>query len=185
MTEEFSTPAAANQRDDRCGVLVVPGLGTLELVWNPSGLVRVSFGGGRRAGEGKSEVLSDVPPGFADPLGRYFRGERVDPALLPVDLRGTAFQLRVWTVLRAIPRGRVRTYASVAAEVGSPRGMRAVGMATARNPLAVVVPCHRVVEAGGKLGGYSAGTERKIHLLALEGIKVDRDCVLAGQLDLF
>lgn len=84
---------------------------------------------------------------------------------LPLDLRGTAFQLRVWDALRAIPRGETRSYADVARAIGRPTAVRAVAAACAANPVAVVVPCHRVVGADGRLRGYRWGTERKRALL--------------------
>jgi AraC family transcriptional regulator of adaptative response/methylated-DNA-[protein]-cysteine methyltransferase len=88
---------------------------------------------------------------------------------LPLDLRGTAFQLRVWQALRAIPRGETRSYSEMAREMGMPRSTRAVARACATNRVAVVVPCHRVVGAGGALTGYRWGVERKRALLAAEG----------------
>ncbi len=87
---------------------------------------------------------------------------------LPLDLRATAFQLRVWQALRAIPRGSTRSYSEVAAALGQPRAVRAVAQACARNPVAVVVPCHRVVGRNGALTGYRWGTERKRKLLEVE-----------------
>ncbi len=88
---------------------------------------------------------------------------------LPLDLRGTAFQLRVWQALRAIPRGETRSYSELAREMGMPKSTRAVARACAMNRVAVVVPCHRVVGAGGALTGYRWGVERKRKLLAAEG----------------
>ena len=87
---------------------------------------------------------------------------------LPIDLRATAFEQRVWRALQAIPRGETRSYSAVAAELGQPRAVRAVARACARNPLALVVPCHRVVGKDGSLTGYRWGTERKRALLKLE-----------------
>lgn len=87
---------------------------------------------------------------------------------LPLDLRTTAFEQRVWRALQAIPRGETRSYSQVAAELGQPRAVRAVARACARNPLALVVPCHRVVGKSGALTGYRWGTERKRALLKLE-----------------
>lgn len=84
---------------------------------------------------------------------------------LPLDLRGTAFQQRVWRELQRIPRGETITYAELAARIGSPRAVRAVGTACGANPVAMVVPCHRVVRADGSLGGYAWGLERKVRLL--------------------
>ena len=87
---------------------------------------------------------------------------------LPLDLRGTAFQRRVWEELRRIPTGQTHTYAQVAAAIGHPKAARAVGRACATNPAPVVVPCHRVVPASGGLGNYSMGVERKQALLERE-----------------
>lgn len=87
----------------------------------------------------------------------------------PVDVRGTAFQRQVWSALQAIPRGQRRTYTQVAAAVGRPAAVRAVANACAANPVAVLVPCHRVVRSDGGLGGYRWGEERKRALLASEG----------------
>jgi AraC family transcriptional regulator of adaptative response/methylated-DNA-[protein]-cysteine methyltransferase len=89
-------------------------------------------------------------------------------ATLPFHVRATAFQQRVWRALLAIPRGETRTYAEIAEAVGSPKSVRAVGTACGANMLAVVVPCHRVVGAAGKLTGYRWGVERKRQLLAME-----------------
>lgn len=87
---------------------------------------------------------------------------------VPLDVRATAFQWRVWTALRAIPPGQTRTYIELARELGLPRGARAVARACASNPVAVVVPCHRIVRSDGELGGYRWGLERKAKLLARE-----------------
>jgi AraC family transcriptional regulator, regulatory protein of adaptative response / methylated-DNA-[protein]-cysteine methyltransferase len=87
---------------------------------------------------------------------------------LPLDIRGTAFQERVWQALRAIPPGRTATYAEIARAVGQPKAMRAVAQACAANPLAVAIPCHRVVRADGDVSGYRWGVERKRELLERE-----------------
>jgi AraC family transcriptional regulator of adaptative response/methylated-DNA-[protein]-cysteine methyltransferase len=88
-----------------------------------------------------------------------------------VDLRGTAFQLRVWQALRQIPRGQTRSYSQLAREMGVPNSTRAVARACAMNRVALVVPCHRVVGASGALTGYRWGVERKRMLLQAEGMK--------------
>jgi AraC family transcriptional regulator of adaptative response/methylated-DNA-[protein]-cysteine methyltransferase len=88
---------------------------------------------------------------------------------LPLDLRATAFQMRVWEALRRIPRGETLSYAQLAASLGNPKAVRAVARACATNPVAVVVPCHRVIGSDGKPTGYRWGVERKEKLLALEG----------------
>jgi methylated-DNA-[protein]-cysteine S-methyltransferase len=95
------------------------------------------------------------------------------PAPVPVAFRGgTPFQRRVWQELRAIPRGETRTYGELAASLAMPGAARAVGAAVARNPISIVVPCHRVVGADGSLTGYAGGVERKRALLAIEGARV-------------
>jgi AraC family transcriptional regulator of adaptative response/methylated-DNA-[protein]-cysteine methyltransferase len=87
---------------------------------------------------------------------------------LPLDLRATAFQMRVWQALKSIPRGETRTYAQLAREIGQPAAVRAVARACATNPIAVVIPCHRVIGSDGKPTGYRWGVERKRKLLAIE-----------------
>jgi AraC family transcriptional regulator of adaptative response/methylated-DNA-[protein]-cysteine methyltransferase len=89
---------------------------------------------------------------------------------LPLDVRGTAFQQRVWQALRQIPAGTTASYAEIAARIGAPRSARAVAQACASNPLAVAIPCHRVVSTDGSLSGYRWGIERKRRLLAREGV---------------
>ncbi len=88
---------------------------------------------------------------------------------LPIDVRGTAFQEAVWKELRRIPLGETRSYAEIAAAVGQPQAVRAVGTANGSNPVAVLVPCHRVIRSDGSLGGYAGGLDRKRKLLAAEG----------------
>lgn len=100
-------------------------------------------------------------------LAAYFAGE-LTKFTVPLDLQGTEFQLRVWRVLCGIEFGSTITYADEAARLGQPRAFRAVGNANGRNPVPIIVPCHRVVASGGGLGGYSAGLDRKRILLQLE-----------------
>ncbi|MGH9804757.1 MAG: methylated-DNA--[protein]-cysteine S-methyltransferase, partial [Candidatus Acidiferrales bacterium] len=105
--------------------------------------------------------------GWVRSIVRHLEGRQ--PQLeLPLDVRGTAFQLRVWEELRRIPYGETRTYAEVARAVGKPAASRAVGNACGRNPVPLVIPCHRVVRGSGALGGYGLGIERKRKLLAQE-----------------
>jgi len=101
-------------------------------------------------------------------LHEYFAGQRREFSF-PLDLRGTDFQLACWRALLAIPFGETRTYADIARAVGRPQGFRAVGMANNRNPVAIVVPCHRVIASDGTLCGYGGGLEIKRKLLELEG----------------
>jgi methylated-DNA-[protein]-cysteine S-methyltransferase len=100
-------------------------------------------------------------------LDEYFAGERL-VFHLPLDLAGTAFQKRVWTQLLAVPFGTTASYGAQARAIGQPNAVRAVGSAIGRNPVSIVVPCHRVVAGDGALTGYAGGLERKRYLLALE-----------------
>ncbi len=132
-------------------------------------------------GDGIARVLFDRPPlvdGRSDDahppireaarqLAEYFAGTRRG-FQLPLHMRGTPFQLRVWAALLRIPYGETRTYGALAAQLDCPGAARAVGAANGANPLSIVVPCHRVIAAGGGLGGYGGGLERKRFLLDLE-----------------
>ena len=109
------------------------------------------------------------PAGAATRLASYFAGNRHALDRQQVELHGTAFERAVWTQLCRIPTGTTISYAELAARVGSPRGSRAAGQANGRNPVALFVPCHRVIAADGTLGGYGGGLDRKRHLLAHEG----------------
>lgn len=97
----------------------------------------------------------------------YLEGKRT-AFDLPLDLRGTAFQRKVWNALLDIPYGETRSYAGLARAVGRPKAVRAVGSANGANPVALIVPCHRVIASDGKLGGYGGGLELKARLLAME-----------------
>ena len=88
---------------------------------------------------------------------------------LPLDIQATAFQRRVWEELQAIPRGSTKSYSKIAADIGQPKAARAVARACATNPVAIAIPCHRVVREDGAMGGYRWGLDRKKKLLALEG----------------
>jgi methylated-DNA-[protein]-cysteine S-methyltransferase len=101
-------------------------------------------------------------------LAEYFAGKRRD-FTVPLDLRGTEFQRQCWQQLLQIPYGKTKSYADIARAVGSPQGFRAVGQANHHNPVAIVVPCHRVLAGGKALGGYGGGLPTKAFLLRLEG----------------
>lgn len=115
------------------------------------------------------EVLEEA----AAQVRGYFRGTR-RTFDLPLRLGGTAFQQRVWAALREIPYGQTISYGELAARIGAPGASRAVGLANGRNPIPIIVPCHRVVAADGTLGGYSGGLERKRRLLDLEQVSAGR-----------
>jgi AraC family transcriptional regulator of adaptative response/methylated-DNA-[protein]-cysteine methyltransferase len=133
-----------------------------------TGLAGTGLAGTGRAGTGRD--LAAPEPGLAEAVRFVLSHLRETPtaATLPFHVRATAFQQRVWRALLDIPRGETRTYAQIAAAVGSPKAVRAVGTACGSNLLAVVVPCHRVVGADGRLTGYRWGIERKRQLLELE-----------------
>jgi O-6-methylguanine DNA methyltransferase len=103
-------------------------------------------------------------------LQRYFAGEKLTFSC-PLDLQGTAFQVSVWQALRDIPYGETRSYAEIAQVTGRPSAVRAVGAANGANPIAVIVPCHRVIGSNGTLTGYGGGLSTKSWLLSLEGIR--------------
>lgn len=166
------------------GRVTAKGFGPLWLAWSEAGLVEVSFGSFEWL-ETVGVPTQAVPKEFADRLKAYFGGEDARLHELPRDARGTPFQHQVWEALCRIPRGAVRSYSGVALDIDNPRAMRAVGLANGRNPLPIVVPCHRVIAASHQLGGYTGGLERKRALLALEGVRIEGDLVRPGQLTLF
>jgi methylated-DNA-[protein]-cysteine S-methyltransferase len=134
------------------------------------GIARIEIGGDRQpAGEDPHPLLARV----RRQLEEYFRGERTEFDV-PLDLRGTEFELRVWEKLQEVPYGETIRYAQLAQRVGSPRAFRAVGRANGKNPVPIIVPCHRVIASGGGLGGYSAGISYKRLLLELEASNTKR-----------
>lgn len=118
----------------------------------------------RRAQRGPE---SELEHRVSTELLEYFAGDRTSFDVM-VRPRGTAFAQRVWDALRSIPYGATRTYGEIARLIGNPEAARAVGTANGRNPIPIVIPCHRVVAAGGKLGGYGGGLKLKRALLDLE-----------------
>lgn len=165
------------------GTLTPAGWDPIWLAWSERGLRQVAWR--TPFSEAVAQpTLEPIPWHYGGPLLAYFTGASVDLNSIPIDPIGTAFQQKVWAALRQVPRGAVRTYAGIASDVGSPRAMRAVGSANGANPLAIVVPCHRVVEVGLRLGGYSGGLDRKRRLLEIEGVRFNGDVVQPGQLTL-
>lgn len=119
--------------------------------------------------EGETELTEgDAPASVRDALAAYFEGDLDRLETIPTRTGGTPFQREVWTALRSIPAGATLSYAGLAARIGRPRAVRAVGLANGANPIGVVVPCHRVIGADGTLTGYGGGLERKRWLLAHE-----------------
>lgn len=139
-------------------------VGTLTLTEEEDALTGLYFGRLSRQGQ---EVLSPVLKETARQLSEYFSGKRREFSL-PLSPKGTEFQLRVWRALETIPYGETRSYGDMARLIGSPKACRAVGMANHRNPISIIVPCHRVVGANGSLTGYGGGLDAKRFLLDLE-----------------
>lgn len=108
------------------------------------------------------------PHGFSTRIRQYFAGDYGSLAAIPVLTGGTSFQQQVWSALREIPRGQTLTYAQLAARIGKPNAARAVGMTVSLNPVAIVLPCHRVVGSNAALTGYAGGLDRKRWLLRHE-----------------
>lgn len=127
-------------------------------------------GGGPVLGpDARADPEGGVLPAATRQLAEYFAGQRRHFDL-PLALRGTAFQERVWQALTEIPYGATWSYGRLAERIGNPRAVRAVGLANGRNPISILVPCHRVIGADGSLTGYGGGLERKQWLLAHEGL---------------
>lgn len=131
-------------------------VGTLVAEITPKGLRSLSFG---KAGR------QEPVPWLTRALEEFFEGKTPQ---VPLDLEGTPFQIAVWEALRTIPFGETRTYGEVARMIRRPKAVRAVGQACGANPVCVLIPCHRVVTAGGGLGGYSGGLPHKRRLLEYE-----------------
>lgn len=145
-------------------------VGPLRLIADAQGLRRICFERDRhpRAEDARGEHAPARLARARDQLDEYFEGTRREFDL-PLRPRGTPFQLEVWDALRAIPFGATWSYADVAQRIGRPSATRAVGAANGRNPLPIVVPCHRVIGRDGRLTGFGGGLEAKATLLAIEG----------------
>lgn len=141
-------------------------IGPLSVESDRSGVRRVRFGAVTEAHAGSDHDA--VLDGVAGELERYFAGALTEFTVPLSDPGGSPFERAVWREMTLIPYGDTRTYGEVAAAVGDPGAARAVGVACNRNPIPVIVPCHRIVGAGGKLVGFGGGLPRKRHLLELE-----------------
>lgn len=147
-------------------------LGPMLIAATDAGVAGVWFAGQRHGPDSAGWPEQPAHPMLQrarEQLAEYFAGTRKDFDL-PLDLRlGTPFQQSVWQALLGIPRGKTTSYAELGRRVGRPQAARAVGAAVGRNPVSIVVPCHRVVGTSGALTGYAGGLERKSALLRLEG----------------
>ncbi len=129
--------------------------------------LQAHYGGALAARDGR------VPAVLGDRIDAYFSGDLAQLDAIECATGGTDFQRRVWAALREIPVGQTTSYGALAARIGSPRAVRAVGLANGANPIGVVVPCHRVIGANGHLTGYGGGLDRKRWLLRHEGVLLD------------
>lgn len=142
-------------------------IGSLRLVSDGKAMLRIEFEGQHQSdGEQREDAVLKQ---CAQQLREYFAGQRRDFSV-PLAAVGTKFQHSVWQELVAIPYGELRSYAQIAAQIGNRKAVRAVGAANGRNPLPIVVPCHRVIGSNGKLTGFAGGLAAKAALLKLEGI---------------
>ena len=141
-------------------------IGRLALCADGDGLCALRF-----AATGEEMDAAPVLMQAERELEEYFAGRRTAFSV-PLSMHGTPFQTEVWAALRTIPYGETRSYASLAAQIGRPRACRAVGMANHVNPMPILVPCHRVLGADGRLTGYAGGLDVKKYLLELEGVHV-------------
>ena len=139
-------------------------LGALYLAFSGKYLCGISF----RKPSGITFKKGAAPPGFVRELTSYFNGRNIDFRQDVKFLTGTDFEKKVWSVLKKIPFGETRPYKWVAEKAGSPKAVRAVGRALSKNPVPIVIPCHRVIESDGSIGGYSSGVETKRRLLEME-----------------
>jgi methylated-DNA-[protein]-cysteine S-methyltransferase len=139
----------------------------LRLTASPAGLVTIDFDLSRPA-QGRPAAANALLDEAARQLRAYFDGA-LRAFTLPLDPQGSGFQKRVWRELETIPFGEIRSYSQVAAAIGAPRAVRAVGAANGANPIPIVIPCHRVIGSNGKLVGYGGGLPLKRRLLDLEG----------------
>lgn len=146
-------------------------VGRLTLVASDTGLIAVLWENDDARRVGFSDLVQDdnqeILVETERQLNEYFAGKR-DAFSIPLDMRGTAFQKDVWRALLTIPFGKTQSYGEIARQVGRPLASRAVGAANGRNPIPIVVPCHRVIGSTGKLTGFGGGLGTKAHLLSLE-----------------
>ncbi len=151
--------------------LIPSPVGELKIVANDSGLLAILWENDppARVPLNETEKADEHPllTEAAQQLAEYFAGKR-ETFDLKLAAEGTPFQKRVWAALRQIPYGETRTYAQIAEEVGQPKAVRAVGAANGRNPISIVVPCHRVIGSNGTLTGFAGGLKTKSFLLQLE-----------------
>jgi len=170
-----------------CEATILTGLGEFTIRCSERGIREIAFGAARKSskfrngrqsnGTARAQALGHRTQAAVRSrqwsrratreLKEYAAGER-KKFTVPLDPNGTTFQKKIWKTLRTIPYGQTRSYGEIARLAGNPRAARAVGMANRENPIAIVVPCHRVIASDGSLGGYAGGLKRKSAMLNLE-----------------
>lgn len=143
-------------------------LGNMQVVWNDDGITHIDFEDERPEPQSEWKKVTASKSEAVQQLNEYFSGKRKD-FKLPLAPAGTDFQQKVWKALLEIPYGTTTSYGELAKRIGRPKAPRAVGAANGQNPVAIVIPCHRVIGSNGKLTGYAGGLDRKEALLNLEG----------------
>jgi len=162
----------------KCAARIETGDGVFSAVFSDSGLAELSFPDRASRVQATDNVPKEWKRDTAAAIECVLRGEQPE-RLPPLDLRGTPFQKKVWRALLEIPAGQTRSYGEIAAAVGEPGAARAVGAACGANPIPVLVPCHRVLAAHKKLGGFSAGLKWKRLLLEREASRAGNEFKLS------
>mgnify|MGYP003444436049 CR=1 FL=1 len=157
-------------------------IGKIHLALTEKGLCEIGIGESKKKFISSLQKTYNIKPvkddaAFKDLvklLKRYLNGEklRID---IPFDLKGTSFEKKVWKALLKIPYGKTKSYGEIAKEIGLPNGARAVGNACGKNPIPIIIPCHRVIAGNGGLGGYTGGIGIKKRLLRIEGVLCSQD----------
>lgn len=146
-------------------------IGIMEISASSTGITSINFLKNRKPFNEQKNNIDSKPMGYTNKaaiqLMEYFDGKRTTFDI-PLHLEGTAFQKRVWQALLTIPYGHTASYSDIAIKAGSPRACRATGGACGKNPISIIIPCHRVVASNGKIGGFSSGLHRKKWLLKHE-----------------
>ena len=147
-------------------------IGMLRIIANENGITGIQFAFDCKERFNTVETKTPLLKEAVRQLTDYFMGVRKEFSL-PLNLQGTDFQLRTWSALMDIPYGETRSYKQIAEAIECPKGCRAVGLANNRNPIPIIIPCHRVIGANGDLTGYAGGLEIKKRLLAIESINCE------------
>jgi len=183
MDESMSHSTKKSSMSFRYGVYQSPA-GDIFFIFSKKGLCYAKFGLVTdkefrqiflRLMPGAKLIYTSLPKILAGELKKYWAGEPLQFTFPLHIIRGTVFQRKVWHCIKKIPHGKVITYQDIALKIKNPGALRAVGQACGKNPIPIIIPCHRVIGKGGKLGGFSAGLDWKIKLLTLENVFIEKD----------